>query len=474
MKLQLKNYFITAIVVFMGALAALFLFLLGFKIAYAGKVYPRISFSGINLSGKTMEETENAIGLEIQNFINKTVALNYNSTNIAKARPEEIGIKFFPKNTAIKIYSIGKNKNPFLAALEQLSALAGKYKNVELEVEIDDAKFKYFTGKNILEFENPARNASLSFNEKTQEFELITSSGGKIFDREELQKWLFKRASRLNTEPVNLTLVNDYPEVENNEVEEAKKEAKNLLESDPDAITYEDKSIKIDKETLINWLEFYPKPESPKNNKILGIRLNERMVKDYLTELSTGINKEPVNAQFTVVNGRVAAFALSQNGIKIEIDKSFEKISDNILKGVKETSLEFVETEPEITTENINTLEINTLLSVGVSDFAGSPSSRIHNIKVGSSKFNGVLLKPDEEFSFNTILEEVGPKQGYLPELVIKKDKTIPEYGGGLCQVSTTAFRAAILSGVDITERYPHSFPPSPARTSSTGPYLLA
>ena len=48
---------------------------------------------------------------------------------------------------------------------------------------------------------------------------------------------------------------------------------------------------------------------------------------------------------------------------------------------------------------------------------------------------------------------------GYQPELLIKGGQTIPEYGGGLCQLSTTVFRAAILAGLPITERRPHSFP---------------
>jgi vancomycin resistance protein YoaR len=56
-------------------------------------------------------------------------------------------------------------------------------------------------------------------------------------------------------------------------------------------------------------------------------------------------------------------------------------------------------------------------------------------------------------------LDGSGPEDGFLPELVIKKGKTVPEYGGGLCQVSTTMFRAAVNAGLKITERQPHSFP---------------
>ena len=102
---------------------------------------------------------------------------------------------------------------------------------------------------------------------------------------------------------------------------------------------------------------------------------------------------------------------------------------------------------------------INTLIGQGISNFAGSPKNRIHNIKTGLAKFNGLILNPQEEFSFNALLGGSGPEQGFLPELVIKKDKTVPEYGGGLCQVSTTLFRAAVNSGLEITERAPHAFP---------------
>ncbi|MFH1366818.1 MAG: VanW family protein [Patescibacteria group bacterium] len=94
-----------------------------------------------------------------------------------------------------------------------------------------------------------------------------------------------------------------------------------------------------------------------------------------------------------------------------------------------------------------------------MSNFSGSPKNRKHNIGVGVEKFSGVILAPGEEFSFIAILGDSGPEAGYLPELVIKNNQTIPEYGGGLCQVSTTLFRAAIYSGLEITARTPHAFP---------------
>ncbi len=125
----------------------------------------------------------------------------------------------------------------------------------------------------------------------------------------------------------------------------------------------------------------------------------------------------------------------------------------------KNIDLIVIRRQPVITMESLNALGLTSLLGTGTSSFSGSHKSRIHNIQVGAEKFNGLIIKPGEEFSFDDNLGEVGPKQGYLPELVIKQGKTIPEYGGGLCQVSTTVFRAAINAGLKITERHPHAFP---------------
>jgi len=105
-----------------------------------------------------------------------------------------------------------------------------------------------------------------------------------------------------------------------------------------------------------------------------------------------------------------------------------------------------------------NSLGIVGLVAHGESDFHGSSKSRIHNIAVGASKFDGRIIKPEEEFSFNTYLGAVTKETGFLPELVIKTTGTVPEVGGGLCQVSTTAFRAALFGGLPITARRNHSY----------------
>jgi hypothetical protein len=99
------------------------------------------------------------------------------------------------------------------------------------------------------------------------------------------------------------------------------------------------------------------------------------------------------------------------------------------------------------------------LISEGVSNFAYSPNNRVINIKLMAKKLNGVVVPDGATFSFNDVMGDVGPNAGWAEGLVIVGGETDPGLGGGICQVSTTAFRAAFWAGMPIPERHDHSYP---------------
>lgn len=195
--------------------------------------------------------------------------------------------------------------------------------------------------------------------------------------------------------------------------------------------------------------------------KISEVFLNRDLLNKFLDDLAQQTDKDPENATLQVEDGKVFVFALGKNGIKLDKEKSLCLISDYFKNNSSAGKIELAydEIKPEITTDSIDNLGIKSLIGEGSSNFAGSPKNRIHNIYVGAQKFNGVLIKPGEEFSFIKTLGTVDESTGYLPELVIKTDQTVPEFGGGMCQVSTTTFRAAIYAGLKITARTPHAYP---------------
>lgn len=192
-----------------------------------------------------------------------------------------------------------------------------------------------------------------------------------------------------------------------------------------------------------------------------NLSIGEEALKNYLQKIKDETRVSSQNAKLSFSEGKVSAFAVSKDGYEIASDESFGAVVEDLKNSpyAKDIELEINTLKPEISSSDVAEYGIKELVGEGVSNFRGSPKNRIHNIGVGAARFNGVLIKPGEEFSFIKTLGPVDKSTGYLPELVIKVDKTVPEYGGGMCQVSTTCFRAAMNSGLKITARTNHAYP---------------
>lgn len=147
-------------------------------------------------------------------------------------------------------------------------------------------------------------------------------------------------------------------------------------------------------------------------------------------------------------------------GRKLDIEAATKMMEYALKHDLKYLHLPLIREDPVFTvlSDELKNLGIRELVSGGETDFSHSPYNRISNINTGLSKFDGHLVKPGEEFVFGNTLGKVDGSTGYLKELVIKGDKTVPEYGGGLCQVSTTAYRAVLAAGYPVTQRRNHSY----------------
>lgn len=183
----------------------------------------------------------------------------------------------------------------------------------------------------------------------------------------------------------------------------------------------------------------------------------------FLSDLALRTDSDPKDAIFsgtedgtiTVSQKETYGYAMKQGDALDVITKALETSNHSPLL----IKLPGALTEPKIKSVDIDKLGVKELIGTGTTNFKGSPKNRIYNIKRALEQFQSVIIAPGEEFSFVNYLGEVDGEHGYLPELVIRNNKTEPEFGGGICQVSSTVFRAAIYSGMKITERRNHSYP---------------
>ncbi len=93
--------------------------------------------------------------------------------------------------------------------------------------------------------------------------------------------------------------------------------------------------------------------------------------------------------------------------------------------------------------------------------FASSKSERKNNIRLALASLDGKVVLPGEELSFNKATGERGESAGYQKAKIIKNGTFVYEFGGGVCQASTTLYNAALVAGLDIVEVHPHSLPVS-------------
>lgn len=184
-----------------------------------------------------------------------------------------------------------------------------------------------------------------------------------------------------------------------------------------------------------------------------------------LRSLKEKIDKNPIDAQFKFENNRVTTFKTSSNGQTIDMEKLNQIIKDKMLtiitnpksqKMIISVPIKII--IPNITTEKANNLGIKELIGEGHSLFFHSIPGRIYNVNLGASRINGVIIAPNETFSFDKALGDVSSLTGYKQAYIIQNGHTILGDGGGICQVSTTFFRAILDAGLPIVERHAHAY----------------
>lgn len=187
-------------------------------------------------------------------------------------------------------------------------------------------------------------------------------------------------------------------------------------------------------------------------------KFNPAAVYAWTGQIANSVNAKASEPSMKIEDGRVTEFTPPTTGKALDRYSSALKIINELAQGNTSIELTVYSTQPTKSLESMNNLGLKELIGRGESKFNGSPANRRHNIKVGVQKMTGIIIKPNEEFSFNKYLGPVEASTGFKPELVIKAEGTIPEFGGGLCQVSSTAFRAAMHAGLPITARRNHSY----------------
>jgi len=286
------------------------------------------------------------------------------------------------------------------------------------------------------------------------------------------------RSALARLEPVALTadLQEDLPKVAPDSGPEAADAARRMI-ARPLVLQYEDFQYYIGRERLGAWLSSEYRAGDDGGPVRLVPVLDANMVAQYVAGVAAQLNVAPEPPQVSTQDGRVTGFVPAKVGRAVQEDVLAGLIAESVAARVTGTGGADTIVIPMKTTKMALTglddaAGITELVGKATTPFTGSPKNRIYNIKNGVKFLSGTVIQPGEEFSTLKTLGTIDNTTGYLPELVIKGDRTTPEFGGGLCQVSTTLFRAALDAGLPITARRNHSFRISYYEKDGNGTYI--
>ena len=183
---------------------------------------------------------------------------------------------------------------------------------------------------------------------------------------------------------------------------------------------------------------------------------NPQKFEDFQNKISSLINRMPRDAY--VEDNRIIE---SKIGVKLNLERFKEEINKTLINLDEEKyilNIPVITVDPKITTQNILTeLVINGELGTYPTSLENKEENTIYNIKLASEVINGILVKPQEIFSFNKYVGPAEKADGYKESTIIANGVFVNGYGGGICQVSSTLYNAALLANLPIVERYNHS-----------------
>lgn len=438
---KLKNTVI-ALTLLVFSLCAL---LISVEIYYKQRIFPNTYIAGIYVGNMTPDQAKLAIEEKLKDNNRDIEFLLDNKTY--KINKEDIGFEVNADKSISRVINyyqaVGLNN-----LINKLRAIA-RPNNFGLFIKVNENKVT--ESLNIFAQNNKIDPVYPSARIVGKDLQVISGKNGKTVNTKQMKDQILIALAYNKNSPISFKSEVIDVQVSHEQIETFRDQALPLI-SKSIILEIEDSQFVLNDQKIINTID------------IKNLTIDDKKLTNEVKLISSKINRPPQDSVFVINGGKVSEFKPSRNGLVVKELDLKSKLVDaiNQLATIKDTTIVLqiptVVTEPKIKNEDVNNLGISTLLGRGVSYFKGSIPNRVHNIELAQSKFTGILIRPDETLSFNSILGDVSSLTGYKSAYVIQDGKTVLGDGGGVCQVSTTLFRAALNAGLQIAERRAHSY----------------
>lgn len=450
---------LTFVVAVGGLLIVMIFALLAYQIAYLNRVYPGVVVMGIDAGGMTEPELSAAIAARAPDYLKRSVTVTAGEQSWTFSG-QELGLHINAKIIAGKVYAVGREGDLFTDMSTHFELLQNPY--------VVDPLLWYDTGPTNLVLQQLAQEINVS----PRDAQLIIQPDGRVeaipaqrgrqlhvdATRAEIEASLFGGKGE-RVEAVVQEILPAIPEIE-----PARRQAENLLNAPivfraQVAETGEPLLAQLDQPTVAGMVEVVHRVDETGKTQI-GLELDPQKFTPYFEQLAQAIYRQPVDAKldFNEETSEVTVMEESQNGYELDLAAAYARVPALLENPANVIDLPLRVTPATISSENLAELGIEALVSESTSYFKGSSEGRMKNIDLAAARFDNVVVPPGGIFSFNDHLGEVTKENGFDESLIIFGNRTAVGIGGGVCQVSTTVFRAAFFGGFEIVERWAHGY----------------
>lgn len=450
----------------------------GFERSFQGRIFPGVSAGGLRLDGLTPTEARDNLQAYVERSLEPGFRFRYGNDEI-EIPAQIMGVddpdvsrellRYDVDQAVTQAFSLGRGAGMLTDTLARIGLLL-KRASLPLEPQanrplIEKLLQEEMTSR-IVMAEDARLELSMVSGTQALDIKIVPERDGKMGHVGQAVDALLAQAERLNFQPIAIQTATIIPRVTTKDLEGLRSQVPEFLAHAQHTFLFEGKRYEVTTSTVIGWVSASPTESG------VELSLDPDRLAEGLSPLVESKLIEPIDGKLVLnENGTFKEFITPEEGIVVDGERTARETVDAWKHGASTSTLSLVRVTPKIVGEDAERLGITELLGVGRSNFSGSPSNRRKNIAFGRAKMDGVLIEPGGIFSQLDTLGVIDGAHGWLPELVIKGDKTVPEYGGGLCQVGTTSFRAALAAGLKIVERRNHSYRVSyyePAGTDAT------
>lgn len=415
------------------------------------RIYPNISIDQIPVGGLTRVEAEQVLRTRHNAFLQAPATLTFGE-RVWRPTLAELGVTFDIDSVIERAYQIGRDGDA-AENIRTIAELRERGRALELPVSFEEQTVRQYVGRIASEINAAPIDARISLDGAVIRSS-PAQSGREVLVAETAQE-LYGQLQSLQPVVTPIQIRDLAPQLTDAAVDTARREIERLLAGPVTLQTGEQQYI-WPPEELAGLLKITRVPGATGDR--ITVAVDGEGILARLRQIADETEVRGTYPRVAWNGGDLRITRPGDPGSRIDESRARELVLAALNGQERTVELPWRATDPPVTEANLDQLGIKELVGVGTSDFAGSANYRVTNIVAGMRRLDGVLLAPGEEFSFTTTVGAINAANGFVEGAAIVQNRTQLEFGGGICQDSTTMFRAAFWAGLPITERWEHSF----------------